>query len=356
MTQGRIGLARSLASARRVLLPSTMQEPAARDSSAKHEPDSAAVQPRPLDRVERWMQAVITHPAGVAAGIDSESAQAAIPLTSAEVERVIARSQALDSMERLGVYANAYYARLLECLRDVFPIVARTLGEELFDRFALGYLQKYPSQSYTLCELGARFAQFLDETRPIEPDAAAAEVGLSPDWPRFVVDLARLEWTVGEVYDGPGMENRRGLSAEDIAAIPADRSLAARLQLAPCVRLLAFRFPVNDFYTEMRAIDRADDDDDDAVEDDAVEDDLAIPPPAETYVALSRRNYVVRRYPLAKPQYELLAAVQSGAAMGTAIAAAAAACDLSDDELAAALHRWFADWTADQFFLSVALD
>lgn len=323
-----------------------MPQSSAQNDSAESQP---GLNPRPLDLVERWMQSVITHPAGVAAGIASDAAQAAIPVSPDEVERVVTRSQALDSIERLGVYANAYYARLLECLRDVFPIVARTLGEELFDHFALGYLQKYPSQSYTLCELGARFAQFLDETRPTEPDAAAAEAGLSPDWPRFVVDLARLEWTVGQVYDGPGMENRQGVLADALAAIPPDRWLAARLQLAPCVRLLLFRYPVNDFYTKMRAIDRADDDD-------PIEDDLAIPRPEETYVALSRRDYVVRRYPLAKPQYALLAAFESGATVEAAIAAAAADCDLSDDELAVALHRWFADWTADQFFLSVAFD
>ncbi|MEX2186361.1 MAG: DNA-binding domain-containing protein [Pirellulales bacterium] len=319
---------------------------------------------RPLDQVQRWMQAVITHPAGVAAGIDSDSARAEIPLDSAHVEQVIGRSRALGSLERLAVYANAYYARLMECLREVFPVVCRTMGEDNFDRFALGYLQKYPSQSYTLNELGARFAQFLEETRPAEDEAAAtasdASTGLTADWPRFVVELARLEWTIGDVYDGPGVEKVVTMQAEDIAALSPERWMSARLRMAPCVRLLDFQFPVNDFFARMRELlrERADAEDADTEDGDAqaAGEELPIPSPEPTYLALSRRNYVVRRYPLSKTQFDLLGQLAAGNTVAESLTAATAECQLSDDELAAALHAWFAEWTADQFFLGVALD
>jgi len=36
------------------------------------------------------------------------------------VEDVICRSRDLTSIGQLGVYGNAYYARLLECLREFF--------------------------------------------------------------------------------------------------------------------------------------------------------------------------------------------------------------------------------------------
>jgi hypothetical protein len=98
---------------------------------------------RELDRLERWMQAVIMHPDGVVAGVASEEARQHIDVTPGAVEQVVTRSRAQTSLERLEVYAGAYYARLLECLRDEFHIFARAVGEEVFDTFAFEYLQKY---------------------------------------------------------------------------------------------------------------------------------------------------------------------------------------------------------------------
>lgn len=354
---------------------------------------------RPLDQLQRWLQAVITHPGGVVAGIDSAGAQTEIHVAAGEVESVIGRSLALGSLDRLAVYANAYYARLIECLREVFPVVCRTMGEEIFDNFAVGYLQKYPSHSYTLNELGARFARYLDDTRPTALEPSASEPGASEsspddaespdaggaandvdaiddgdtpsgdlvaDWPRFVVELARLEWTVGEVYDGPGIEKVETLQADDLAQLSPERWTTARLHVAPCVRLLEFGFAVNDFYTRSRELLREEADDEEESDEEENDEDngasqqdreeLPIPPPERTYLALSRRNYVVRRYPLAKVQYDLLRELAAGRSIGEALAAATADCEWSDEELATALHAWFAQWTADQFFVGVAVD
>ncbi len=335
-----------------------MTEPPSSDESRSVPPP--AYEPRPLDLVQRWLQAVIMHPSGVAAGVDSEAARAEIATSAAEVERVIRRSQALGSLDRLAVYGNAYYARLLECLRESFPIVCRTMGKQIFNQFAFVYLQRHPSQSYTLGELGLRFADFLAESRPVEmeqaPQNADFDSELAPDWPQFVVDLARLEWTVGQVYDGPGMEKRSGLSADDLAAIPPERWPGVRLKLAPCVQLLAFRFPVNDYFAAMRELERDDEPSEAPNAGDAIEDNFVpIPPPQETFLALSRRNYVVHRYPLAKVQFTLLRELESGATIEQAVTAAAAESALSDDELSAALNQWFAMWTANEFFTSVEL-
>ena len=80
--------------------------------------------------------------------------------------RIVTRSQSLTSTERLQIYANAYFARLFECLHEEFPALLHALGEETFDAFAFGYLQQYPSRSYTLAELGRNFAAYLAEVRP----------------------------------------------------------------------------------------------------------------------------------------------------------------------------------------------
>ena len=290
---------------------------------------------RPLDVVQRWFQAVITHPDGVEGGAGSEEAQRLIRLNRGELEAVIGRSRNLTAAERLGIYANAYYARLLECLGAYFPILQKTLSEEVFTGFAFEYLQHYPSKSYTLDRLGESFARFLEETRP-EPEEGEIP---GASWPDFLIDLAILEWNVNQVFDGPGVEGQSLLTAEALQSFPAGRFAEARLIPVPCLRLLSFRFSVNAYYTAAR---RAGEDE-----------EVPYPAPAPEHVALTRRDFVVRRYSLAPAQHALLEKVLAGAPVGEAIQAAAEASDLDDDALAVELRTWFRFWVAEGFFQSI---
>ncbi len=59
-----------------------------------------------LGRIERWMQTVIMHPAGVQQGIASEDARRHLDITTDEIEKVITRSNALTAAERLAYIAG----------------------------------------------------------------------------------------------------------------------------------------------------------------------------------------------------------------------------------------------------------
>jgi hypothetical protein len=284
--------------------------------------------------VQRWFQSVITHPEGVEGGVASEEAQRLIRLKRGELEAVIGRSRNLTAAERMGIYANAYYARLLECLAAYFPMLQKTLGEEIFEGFAFEYLQRYPSKSYTLDHLGENFARFLEETRP-EPEEGDGPGAVG--WPDFLIDLAVLEWNVNRVFDGPGVEGKPLLTAESLQSFPAERFAEARLVPVPCLRLLSFRFPINAYYTAIRQ-----------------HEEVPIPDPAPEHLALTRRDFVVRRYPLTPAQHALLEKILAGAPVGEALAAAAEASNLEDDALAAALQSWFRLWVAEGFFQSIA--
>jgi hypothetical protein len=283
-----------------------------------------------LDVVQRWFQAVVTHPEGVEGGAESEEAQRLIRLRQGELEAVIRRSKSLTAAERMAIYANAYYARLLECMEAWFPVLKSALGEEVFNSFAFEYLQRYPSKSYTLDRLGENFSRFLDETRPGPEEGG---------WPDFLIDLATLEWNIHQVFDGPGVEFQPLLTAETLRSFPAERFAEARLVPVPCLRLLAFRYPVNAYYTAARRAGEGE--------------EAPVPDAAPELVALSRRDFVVRRYPLDAAQHALLRRVLAGATVGEAIAAAAAISGLDDEALAAALQAWFRLWTAEGFFQSI---
>ncbi len=291
-----------------------------------------------LSEIQRWMQAVMTHPEGVAAGADSEAARREIDAGPDQLDSVIRPSRQLTSEERLAIYGNAYFARLLECMRTIFPLVVRTVGEEAFDDLALGYLQRYPSRSYTLDRLGDRFLDYLNESRPdLDADGRPTE-----GWPDFLIDLARLEWEIDEVFDGPGVEGQTLLSAGQVQSIEPGRWPEARLAPAHCLRLLAFRFPVNDYYTALR---QASD----------TQPPPEMPDPAATFLALTRRDFVVRRHPLSEAQYGLLGKLAGGESLGAAMQWLVSAREVSLETLVADLQIWFRAWTEAGFFIGVEL-
>lgn len=284
---------------------------------------------RDLATIQRWMQAVIMHPVGVEEGIASPAARECIAVEPTEAEKVIARSQALTSVERLGIYSRAYFARLLECLREEFPVLKHALGEEAFDAFAAGYLQRYPSRSYTLVALGTLFPKFLAETRPAVEEGG----GLSGDWPDFLIDLATLEQTFNEVFDGPGTEREPLLDPQRLQTIPAEDWPDMRLERSPCLRLLSLRFPVHRYFAGVRRQENPD-----------------LPSRATTYLAVSRRNYIVRHYELSPPAHQILNALLAGNTVGESIGRAIESAGTDTDRLSANLSEWFRDWAAEGFF------
>lgn len=291
-------------------------------------------EPRDLGQLQQWMQAVLTHPSGITAGISSDDARTQINVTPEQVEQILNRSQSLTSLERLQIYGGAYYARLSECLQSEFPALLHALGEESFNSFAFSYLQEFPSRSYTLGELGKQFPEYLSHSRP------PREVADEPDFADFLIDLARLERTYSDVFDGSGPEKQPRLTREQLEQIPPDRWPDARLIPFECVRLLTFSFPVHEYASAVR---RGEEN---------------IPPPAAepTRLAITRRDYVVRRVALDPLPFRLLTELVHGRTVGEAIATACALTEIQFDRLAADLQIWFRDWTAAPFFRRVEWD
>jgi hypothetical protein len=286
-----------------------------------------------LERIQRWMQAVITHPTGAADGAARAAAGVELGAGATGAECVVTRSRRLSAVERLAVYGNAYWARLAECLREEFPVLRHALGDDLFERFSFDYLREHPSGSYTLNRLGAAFPSYLAPTRPQREIADGP-----PDWADFLVDLATLERTIGEVFDGPGVEGRPPLQVDRLSALaPAERSRLC-LSPSPCLRLLRLRFPVHDYYSAVRR-----------------GGDPAVPEPAETYLAVSRWNYVVRRRALSPDEFALLSALVDGHSLGTAIPWFARRARSCRPELESAVRNWFALWSAEGYFMECRL-
>jgi hypothetical protein len=282
-----------------------------------------------LARIQQWMQAVITHPAGVPAGLQSSEAYRALDVSPEQVESVIDRSQAQTSIERLSVYANAYFARLLEVLAAEFPALVFALGENLFQEFALGYLREHPSRSCTLADLGSSFPEYLAKTRP------PRETG-GPDWADFLIDLATLERTYSEVFDGAGAEGQQLLQSDELRSLDAKQFLKLRFVPVPCLRLLSLRFPVHEYASAVRKQEHPD-----------------LPAPAPTWLAVTRRDYVVRRAAVSSPEFAALGVLVDGGDVAASLEAAQAHWIGDVESLIPAVRGWFYNWSAARYFQGI---
>jgi hypothetical protein len=282
-----------------------------------------------LENIQRWMQTVITHPGGIAAGINSPEARRQIDVAAEDVESVISPSQALGSIQRLEIYAGAYCARLIECLAAEFPATRQLVGEEAFGGFVFDYLQQFPSTSYTLGDLGAHFPQYLAGARP-------PREGDQPDWADFLIDLATLERTYSDVFDGPGEERQELLSADRLREFPPQQWEQLRLVTAASLRLVELRFPVHEYASAVRAGSEA-----------------TIPPPAPTRLAINRRDYIVRRRTLEPLPFAILRRLVGRQSLGEAIGQSVEAQGEPPADLAAQLENWFRTWTAAGYFVDV---
>lgn len=286
-----------------------------------------------LEQIQRWMQSVIMHRGGVTEAVDSPETRRHLDVTLENLENVIRRSRSLSSADRLEIYVNAYYARLMECLEEEFAVTRYALGDELFAAMAFGYLQSYPSQSYTLGQLGANFPRYLAESRL---HAAEVPEDAGSSWPEFVIELATLERSMYEVYDGPGTERGGTLNPSELAKIPPTAWNRLRLVAAPCLRLHQFDHPVHEYWAGRK--------------------DGGEPVPCgprATRLAINRRDYVVDRHELVVAEFTLLSKIAAGESLAQAIATALESSTPEDAPVEQQISVWFARWAGDGFFVGV---
>ncbi len=258
-----------------------------------------------LRDLQRWFLSAVTE--GVSDGIEHVSGTVAFPAEAG-----------------LAVYEHAYLARLIECLQESFPAVARIVGPEAFGALAADYLRACPPSGFGLGTLGAGFVAHLEATRP--PEAGPAEACL--------VALAHYERALDEVFDGAGAEGGEGLVASALSGLSPEVWLSTCLVPNPALRLCRYAFPVDDLWSQVRALPEAG----------------VLPPlPAAGVqcVALSRRDYVVRRLVLDEPEYALLSALSGGVVIGEALSS------LSSEVSAGALEGWFTRWMMEGLFVAL---
>jgi hypothetical protein len=271
-----------------------------------------------LERLQRWMQAVVVHPGEVEAAVSSEAAQAEV--AADRINDVILPSKTLAPAQRLAIYHGMYLIRMEEALASAYPALKHFLGDEGFFNLVRDYVQVHPSRSFSLNPLGRHFPEFVKTATGLKR-------------PDFCHELARLELAVTLAFDGP--ETPR-LNEAEIAAVAPEAWETARLKPVSTFSLSSFRYPVNDYLQ-------------------TVLDDNHDHPKArlkDSWLAIYRRDFTVYRLDMTRPAYDLLADLANGTSLGAAIGKAMKAGGRrapSEHEL----FRWFRQWVSVGVFQSV---
>ncbi len=179
-----------------------------------------------LRDTQQLLWTLITAPEGVGDGLRR------LDMKSDELARVVAGDERLDPVQRLDIYANMYFWRLLDILRGDYSALVASVGDDPFHNLVTDYLIACPSTHPSVRNVGARLADFL-ATQPL---------AIGRPW---LVELARLERARVELFDGPDAEpvtldQLRAMAPEDFVALP--------LPLVPSHLLLEVEHAVDDVW------------------------------------------------------------------------------------------------------------
>lgn len=206
----------------------------------------------------------------------------AAPAPPGALQACLVDSPGLSAAEGVGLYAGMYQARLAEALREVFPALARHLGQGRFAALAGDYLARHPSEHHDVGRVGRRLAGFLRRhPAPERPDLG---------------DLAALEWARHRVFFA---RPSTAASASAFAAVDPEAFAEARLRLAPALALLRLRHDLGPAWRALAA-------------------GQAAGPvrPEPTQVAVWRRGFEVFHAALPPAEAEALRRARAGAGLG----------------------------------------
>jgi hypothetical protein len=247
---------------------------------------------------------------------------------AAVAERLVKPNDRLTAVERLQIYNQQYWWRILGAFGEDFRGLRAILGERKFDRLAVAYIEACGSRSWNLRDIGSQLVSFLeahpDLTRP------ATELAL---------DVARVEWARVLAFDDP---ERPVLTAKQIARTPPDR---LRLGLQPYLNLLELNHPVDEMmrtlkHTEIAAMSNAV-----AATHTRRRKVITVRRSrAPIHLAVHRVHFSVYYKRLDPEAYRLLLAMRAGATLDEACGTAFAGSKGLPEQSAARIQEWFARW------------
>lgn len=236
-----------------------------------------------ISNVQNWLKTVLVSPGHVPEKISRAEANWKL-----NAHELVKGDEHVSHETRIGIYAAGYMLRLLECMQADLPSLYAFWGPSLFDLFGRSYILQYPSQSYSLYELTAGYADFLDRTRPPE-EVIDRENSIQYAIP---AELVRMERARLAAILSKGTEGTQLFSTLNFFSFFSGEE--TRLQAHPALQLLVQKMPLTNLYRQLMQGEEA-----------------TIPEYQTTYTVVTRLHFRIRFYEISEQEYHFLDYLQS---------------------------------------------
>jgi hypothetical protein len=250
--------------------------------------------------------------------------------TADVVATFIKPNDRLSSFERLEIYNQQYWWRLLGIFQEDFRGLRSVVGVRKFDKLAVEYLQAHGSTTWSLRDLGQYLVGFLEA----HPELTA------PNSP-LALDMARVEWAKVIAFDGLALPV---LDPQRIARTAPDQ---LKLRLQPYITLLELRYPIDHMLKRLREKASASARASNAMSGarhGALRTLKSKPSRTPIHLAVHRRDFSVYYKRLDPEAYRLLVALRDGSTLADACELAFAESKLPDADAAEKVQIWFQVW------------
>lgn len=132
------------------------------------------------------------------------------------VEAHVVGTDRVPIATRLGIYHHAYRSRLVEALCSNYPALAKLLGAEQFAQLGAEYIDACDSRTFSVRHYGDQLSKFVKTP--------------------LLVDLARWEWTMADVFDAA---DATSLGVKALESVPPEEWSDIRLGFHPSMRRLS---------------------------------------------------------------------------------------------------------------------
>jgi hypothetical protein len=181
--------------------------------------------PTNLNKLQSLLYRLITAPSGVAEGLAAER-----DLGADGLDAIVLGDDRLSAEARVDIYANMYFYRILDALKEDFPATLALLGADNFHNLVTGYILEYPPTEPSISNCGRFLADYL-RNHPMREQAS------------FVADLAKLERTIVEVFQAP---DAVAMNPDSLRAVAPQDWPALKLRLHPSAQILALEWRVSE--------------------------------------------------------------------------------------------------------------
>lgn len=280
--------------------------------------------PEALKKTQQWFGSIISRPIDVNSCMNPTS-PTGIPMAE-EAWQYIVPSPTLQPAQRIELYNQQYWWRLLSTMHEIFPTVTRLFGYHDFNQtISIPYLCKYPPRHWSLHYVGDKLLDWIQED-------------YHADDKELVYNAARVDWAYTDSFITPFYDLNLP-NPDDFSSV-----LDKTLYLQPHATIFELPYDMFLFRTEF-----LEHDPDYWVENDFPPLPLLPDNKNEYFVIYRNRGNDVAVEKISHSEYRLLQHFQSG----SSIEAICQWLEHQDESLTTEagekLHLWFQQWTFNQF-------